>query len=99
MFLWTPRRIPQLLAGIILLAPFAPATEMVPPRTTAIKLHNNTDKTLILGKHELVHGDWTPKLSPPAVIKPGETGYWKSESNELGTNGTRGDVHYRMGDP
>src|SRR5581483_3873126 len=99
MFSWTVRRVPQLLAGAFLLVTFAPAAELVPPRTTAIKLHNNTDKTLHLVKEELVHGDWTPKLHPPAVIKPGEAGYWKSESNELGTNGTAGNIRYSMGDP
>jgi hypothetical protein len=88
------KRLP--LAALALGAVVAPVSA-VPPRTTAIKLKNETDQPLYLFKTDLKHGDWTPKLHPPEVIKPGEEGYWKSESNELGTNGTEGNVRYRLG--
>ncbi|MFT3883744.1 MAG: hypothetical protein QM703_29455 [Gemmatales bacterium] len=74
------------------------AEPMVPPRTTAIHLHNKTDKTLYLTNVSLPHGDWTPKLKPPAEIKPGATGYWKSEAGGVAAlSGPKGNVRYSIG--
>jgi hypothetical protein len=76
------------------------AATMVPPRTTAIHLHNKTEHTLHIVKTDMVHGDWTPKLQPPKEIKPGATGYWKSEcSGVLNSTGPQGNVRYSMGVP
>ncbi|MFT3879442.1 MAG: hypothetical protein QM703_07260 [Gemmatales bacterium] len=93
-----------LLAGVLslscLVITATHAEPMVPPRTTAIHLHNNTEHTLRLVKKDMVHGDWTPKLQPPAEIKPGATGYWKSESGGvLNSTGPQGNVRYSMGVP
>lgn len=92
------------LAGVLSLGCLVTSTTqaepMVPPRTTAIHLHNNTEHTLHLVKTDLVHGDWTPKLQPPKEIKPGATGYWKSESGGVANStGPQGNIRYSMGVP
>jgi hypothetical protein len=92
-----PRHDGRLLWLCLAFFGIAAQLQAVPPRTTAIRLRNDTSETLYLVKTGMVHGDWTPELHPPAEIKPGTEGYWKSESNALGTAGPQGNIRYRMG--
>lgn len=66
-------------------------------------ISNQTDTVLSLSNSELLHGDYTPNWSPPAVIRPGEHAGFQGEGNIAPFNqavtGTEGRVHYNIAAP
>jgi hypothetical protein len=64
-------------------------------------VHNETDRTLVLRRSGLAHGDWTPGgWTPPDKILGGQTGQFQSEGSLAieATTGTEGTVEYTVAD-
>jgi len=68
-----------------------------------VSISNKTDVPLTLINEELVHGDFTPDLSPPRTIEAGERKFFKGEGNIVPVNvpstGTEGRVRYQIAAP
>jgi hypothetical protein len=68
----------------------------MPARTVRCFLDNQTDSPLFFDSDHHDHGEFTGGWSPPAVIAPGTTGEWRTESDGILT-GTEGRVKYGTG--
>jgi len=66
-----------------------------------IFIKNESDATLTFTEQEIASGDFTPQLSPPATIKPGQTGGFQAEGDLtiVATTGTEGHVKYNIAGP